>query len=154
MARKALNLSNGFNYDGTGTGTAVESNAQKVDDNFANLDKVVVVLPLVANGVTRAYVAKPTGRTLSGVRRRRQTALASALGAITLAVQDGDDNTLLAAATVDAKAFTASFVAESLTATTANLALAAGEPIQLILTSDNADATGDFAIVELSFAAS
>lgn len=153
MARKALNLSNGFNYDGTGTGTAVEANAQKVDDNFADLDKVVVVLPLVANGVTRAYVAKPTARTLSGVRRRRQTTLASTLGTITLAVQDGDDNTLLADATVDAKAFTASFVAEDLTATTADLALAAGEPIQLILTSNNADATGDFAIVELSFAA-
>lgn len=152
MARKALNLTYGLNWKGDLADQ--ESNASKIDDTLAELDKSVVVLPLTPNGTTTVRIAKSGARTVSAIKAKRHTALASAGGGITLAVTDGDGNTLLSAATIDAEAFTASFVSKTLTATTANLDLADGEPIQLDLVSDNADATGGPAIVEITFAAS
>lgn len=119
---------------------------------FDAADKETIVVPLTANGTAHVWLARPTARTVSGFRARRQGTLASA-GTITLAVQDGDGVTLLSTATVDAKALTTAFVAQALTATTANRALAAGEPLQVVLVSNNADATGGPAILEVSYAA-
>lgn len=146
MARKTLNEAASGAYAGDG-----ESNNEKSNDNFAELDQETVVLALAPNSTTTVRIAKPVARTLSGVAAKRHTALAT--GTITLTVQDGDGTTLLNAATIDATAFTASFVDKTLTATTADLALAAGEPITLILTSNNGSATGGPAIVKLTFAA-
>lgn len=115
------------------------------------LDLGLEAVPLVANGTSRAFIVKPGARVVTGIRVRRQAALAT--GTITLAVQDGDGNTLLSAATIDATALTASFVAQTLTATTANLSLAAGEPIQLVLVSNNSGSTGGPVIVEVTYAA-
>lgn len=153
MARKALNTSNGFQFTGLGSGETVEANVVKIDDSLAELDVETVVVPLVANSSTTVYVAKPVARTLSGISAKRHTAIASALGTVVLTVKDGDANTLFSTANVDAEGFTASFVAQTLTGTTANLDLAAGEPIEIKLTSNNADATGGPAIVKLTFAA-
>lgn len=152
MPRKILNLFRGWLFTGEGTGETFQSAVAKAQANFEELDKDVIVLDLVANDTTTVKIAKPSARTISGIRVKRHTAIASALGAVTLAVQDGDGNTLLNAATINAEAFTASFVAATLTDTTANLDIAEGEPIVLILTSDNADATGGPAIVEIAYA--
>jgi hypothetical protein len=124
-----------------------------LDAVVAAADVEVVALILTANGTSRATIVKPTARTITGIRVRRQTAVASALGTVTLAVQDGDGTTLLSTATIDAEALTASFVAQTLTATGSLLALAAGEPVLMALVSNNADATGGPVIVEITYAA-
>lgn len=156
MARKALNLTYGLNATGEGTGLTgapVETNAKKIDDTLAELDKNVVVVDLVANNTAKVKIAKPVARTLAGIRLKRHTALASAGGTILAHVLDGDGNTLMSTATIDAEALTASFVAQTLTATTANLDLAAGEPLEVRLVSNNADATGGPLVAELTWAA-
>ncbi|MCB9610521.1 MAG: hypothetical protein H6716_28285 [Polyangiaceae bacterium] len=154
MGRKALNTGYGFNFDGSGVlPSAVETNATKIDDTLAELDKDVVVVALSAGGTATLFVAKPTARTLAGVRGKRHDELASALGDITLAILDGDGTTLLSTASVDAKALTAAFAALTLTDTSANLDLAAGEPLEVRLVSTNGDATGGPAVVELTWAA-
>lgn len=153
MARKALNTGSGFAYTGLGSGETVEANSVKCDDNFSELDTVTVVVALAANSSTTVYVAKPVARTLSGISAKRHTAIASASGTVVLTVKDGDANTLFSTANIDAEGLTASFAAQALTATTANLDLAAGEPIEIKMTSNNADATGGPAVVKLTFAA-
>lgn len=153
MARKALDTARGFLYTGLGSGATVEANAVKIDDTLSELDTETVVMALTANGTTTVRIAKPVARTLSGVSAKRHTAVASALGTVLLAVRDGDSTTLLSTATVDAEALTASFVAQTLTATTADLDLAAGEPITITLVSNNADATGGPVTVKLTFSA-
>ena len=154
MARKALNLNYGFVFDGSGVLPAtVETNAKKIDDTLAELDKNVVAVPLTANGTARVYLPKPVARTIAGIRAKRHTALASAGGTILLSVLDGDGNTLISAANIDAEALTTSYVAQTLTGTPANLDIAAGEPVEIRLVSNNADATGGPAIVEITWAA-
>lgn len=152
MPRKILNLFRGWLFTGEGTGETFQSAAAKVQATLEELDKDVVVVDLVADDVTTVKIAKPAARTISQIRAKRHTEISSALGGVTLAVQDGDGNTLLNAATIDAEALTASFVAQTLTETAADLDIAAGEPIVIILTSDNADATGGPAIVEIAYA--
>jgi hypothetical protein len=115
-------------------------------------DVAVQAVILVANGTARATITKARARTITGIRVRRQVAVASALGTVTLAIQDGDGTTLLSAANIDAEALTNAFVAQTLTATTADLSLANGEPVILTLTSNNADATGGPVIVEITYA--
>lgn len=153
MARKALTSAQGFGYDGHGSGPAVESNLTKIDDTLAELDKDVLVVDLVANSTAKLKVAKPVARTLSGVRLKRHTALASAGGTILVHILDGDGTTLLSTATIDGEALTASFVSQTLTATTADLAIAAGEPVEVKIVSNNADATGGPLVAELTWAA-
>jgi len=132
--------------------TAVDGSIIVVQAALTAVDRRTIVVPLAANGTARVWLARSTARTLATVSVRRQGALASA-GTITLAVQDGDGTTLLSTATIDAKALTAAFVAQTLTATTADRALVAGEPIQVVLVSNDADATGGPAIVEVSYVA-
>lgn len=154
MARKSLNVGSDFRYTGEGVLSAVvESNAQKVDDTLAELDQDVVVVDLTANNTSRQRRAKPVARTVSGIALKRHTALASALGTILVHVLDGDGNTLMSTATIDGEALTASFVDQTLTATTDNLALAAGEPYEVRIVSNNADATGGPLVAKLTFAA-
>lgn len=153
MARKALNLTNALTYDGSGTGLAgapIETNAKKIDDNLAELfleskTKEVVLAP---NATSRAYIPFAGACTISGIRVRRITALAT--GTITLAVQDEAGNTLLSTATIDATALTAAFVAQTLTAVTANLAIAAGKGVVLLLVSNSAGSTGGPVYVEIA----
>lgn len=123
-----------------------------LDAVVAAADVEVQAVILTANGTARATITKPTARTITQIRVRRQVAVASSLGTVTLAVQDGDGTTLLSTATIDAKALTASFVAQTLTATGTLLALAAGEPVILTLVSNNGDATGGPVIVEVTYA--
>lgn len=108
---------------------------------------------LVANNTSRRRYALPGDRTIATIRGRRVTALESALGDITLAIKDEAGNTLLVAATLDAKTLTGSYVALSLTATSANLAILAGKVVTIELVSNNADATGGPVILEFAFAA-
>lgn len=150
MARKALVETQAGSYTDNG---AAASNNGRVNDNFVELFKHVEVLDLVANNTSRRRFALPGDRTISQIRARRVTALASAGGNITLAIKDEDGTTLLVAATFDAKTLTASLVALSLTATTALLAIVAGKNVTIELVSDNADATGGPVILEFTFAA-
>ncbi|MCC6623347.1 MAG: DUF2190 family protein [Deltaproteobacteria bacterium] len=113
-------------------------------------DVVNMVVPLVANGTSRIYLPMPVGKTITGVRAKRITALAT--GTITLALQNAAGTTLLSTANVDATALTASFVAQTLTATTADLAIAAGNPLQALLVSNDAGSTGGPAVLEITFA--
>lgn len=150
MARKALALTQSSTYKGDlGTG---ESNNSKIDDTLAELDQDIVVVDLTANGTARERRAKPVARTVSGIALKRHTALASALGSILIHVLDGDGNTLMSTATIDGEALTASFVDQTLTETTANLSLAAGEPYEVRVVSNNADATGGPLVAKLTFA--
>lgn len=154
MARKALNKTYDFRFTGKGVlGAEIEPNATKVDDNFVELflQAGTHSVPLVPNGTSKAYVSFAGGRTITGIRARRLTALAT--GTITLAIHDEAGNTLLSAATIDATALTASFVAQTLTAVGANLIIAAGKSIVLILVSNNAGSTGGPVFVEITTAA-
>lgn len=147
MARKALDT----NEVGPYTGDGGESNNKKANDNFEALYKHLEVVDLVANNTSRKKFALPDDRTIATIRGKRVTALASAGGNITLAIKDEAGDTLLVAATLDAKTLTGSFVALSLTATTARLALLAGKVVTIELVSDNADATGGPAVLEFGF---
>lgn len=149
MARKALDT----NESGAYVGDGGDSNNKKANDNFEALFKTVEVVDLVANNTSRKKFALPDGRTIATIRGKRVTALESALGNITLAIKDEAENTLLVAATLDAKTLTGSFVALSLTATGANLVLTAGEVVTIELVSDNADATGGPVVLEFAYAA-
>lgn len=153
MARKAMNTANSFAHAGLGSGEVVESNAAKCDANFAELDQDVVVVDLTANGTTTVKIAKPVARTISAISAKRHTALASTSGTILLTVKDGDGTTLFNAANKDAEGFTASFVDQTLTDTTADLDIAAGEPIVIALVSNNGDATGGPCVVKITYAA-
>ncbi len=55
MAQKVIDVSVGFEYDGTGTGAVVESNAQKVSDNF---DELYAVDGPLADAVAAAEAAQ------------------------------------------------------------------------------------------------
>lgn len=149
MARQTLDE----NESGAFTGDGGASNNSKANDNFEDLDAEVLVVDVVANDTNKAKVAKLDARTVAGIALKRHTAIASALGDVVVHVLDGDGNTLMSTATIDAEALTASFVAQTLTATTANLALAAGEPVEVKVVSDNADATGGPVIAKLTYAA-
>lgn len=110
-----------------------------------------VVVPLIANSVSQDSVAKPTARALSRIRARRYGALASDLGTLLLEITNGAGTRLTFSPGIDAKTLTAEFVEVQLTNTTANLSLAPGDPVIVKLTSNNGDATGGPAIVELSY---
>lgn len=143
MPRKALNTSYDFIATGVGTGLSgapVESNAAKVEANFVELDKTTVVVEATPNTTTFGRFAPPAAKTIASIELKRHTAIAT--GTCTVAVQDADGNTLLSTATIDATALTASYVAQTLTPTTANLDIAAGEPCKVIFVSDSGSTTG------------
>lgn len=134
MPRKALNLNNGFNYTGVGTGNGiVEANAKKIDDTLAELDYDVVVVPVAPGTFSRTFLAVPAGKTLASINGRRNGSLN--MGTYELTVLDGDANSLIAS-----PPFGTTFGAVPLTSTTANLAIGAGEPIQITLTSSSGGA--------------
>lgn len=154
MARKALNTTYGFTFDGSGTGLSgapVETNAKKIDDTLAEHDISQVAVVLTPNGTSRVWIVPPAAKTIAGIKAGRGTALAT--GTITLAVKDADGNTLLSTATIDATALTRALVAQTLTATTANLDIAAGEPVAIELVSNNVGSTGGPAVVQIVWAA-
>lgn len=149
MARKALALDQSSTYKGDlGTG---ESNNKKIDDTLAELDQQIVIVEATPNTTTTVKFAPRAGRTISKIEMKRHTAIAT--GTCTVAVQDADSNSLLVGATIDATALTASFVEKTLTATTANLALAAGEPCKVIFVSDSGSTTGGPVVVLITYAA-
>lgn len=125
---------------------------EAIETELDALDYGLGIVTLTANGTSRAYIAKPTARTISAIEVCANVAPASTLGTVTLAIQDRGGTTLLSTATIDAEALTTSFVAQTLTATTADLALGAGEAVQLVLVSNNADATGGPVIVRITYA--
>lgn len=154
MARKALNLTYGFNADGSGTGLAgapVETNAKKIDDTLAEHDIDQVAVVLVPNGTSKAWIVPSAAKTIAGIKAGRGAALAT--GTITVSVKDADGNTLLSTATIDATALTRALVAQTLTAVTADLDIAAGEPVEIALTSNNVSSTGGPAVVQLVWVA-
>lgn len=151
MARKALTLTNDFLATGAGSGPVVEANAVKIDDTLAELDKTIVTVEATPNTTTFGRFAPPAAKTVATIELKRHTAIAT--GTCTVAVQDADGNTLLSTATIDATALTASFVSYPLTGTTANLALAAGEPCKVIFVSNSGSTTGGPVVARINYAA-
>lgn len=110
------------------------------------------VVPLVANATSTVSWAIPTGAKTTGISAKRgASALGSTLGTITLAVKNGAGTTMLNAASIDAEVLTGSFVAKTVTATGADLVHAAGDVLTFELVSNNADATGEYAVVEIFY---
>lgn len=149
MARAALDTNESGSYTEDG-GT---SNNAKVNTNFIEAFQDVAIIDFVANTTTKTKIAPKTAATISGISAKRHTAVASAAGTVLLYVLDGDGNTLFSTASIDAEALTASFVAKTLTATAADLDIAAGEPLEVKVVSNNADATGGPIVVLITYAA-
>jgi hypothetical protein len=168
MARKALNLSNGFNYDGTGTGTAVEANAQKIDDNFVELyaadviAKRVVVPIFVALSPDAAglggwpagddrvgFGIAPGAGTVTGIDYAFQPEASSA-GAANVTAYFGGNS--LQSAAVDLKTGPGTKKPATLTATTAHLAVTQGGLITVatnVAASDVTNIPGIWAFVTI-----
>lgn len=147
MAKQSLIETQSGSYTGNGA-----SNNEKANDNFSELFTETVVVPLVANGSSKGYYALPADRTLSAIYAHRMSAISSALGSVTAAIARMSDSArLILTPTIDAEAFTASPVSKSLTGTTENLTMVAGEVIEITLTSNNADATGGPAVFTFVF---
>lgn len=134
----------------TNNGTSKSNNA-RCNENFAELFITTMVCPVVPNTTQRAYFAPPAGRTLASVERKRETAIASAGGAVTAALKKGATS-LLASATVDAKTFTGAYVAQAVSETPADLVFADGDLATLEVASNNNDATGGPVILRLTWA--
>jgi hypothetical protein len=133
------------------TQTALDATEAALQAEIDVLDQSVGVVALTANGTARAFVAKPSARTISAIHARANVVPASTGGTVTLAIQDQGGTTLLSTATIDAEALTTAFVALTLTGTAADLAMAAGEAVQLVLVSNNGDATGGPVIVRITY---
>lgn len=113
---------------------------------------VQATAPLIANGTRTVPMFFPAGGTITNLRVITPVALSSAAGTITLAIQLPDGTTLLSTATVDAEAFVANtLTALTLTGTPANLIIGAGGHINIVLTSNNADAVGGDLLVQADF---
>jgi hypothetical protein len=142
------------NWHGTDTAPNAPEEVRLREATEAALDTLdygLGFVTLTANGTSRGYVVKPTARTIESIEVRANVVPASTIGTITLAIQDQGGTTLLSAATINAESLTTSFVAQTLTSTTADLALGAGEAVQLVLVSNNADATGGPVIVRINY---
>lgn len=104
-----------------------------------------VPLVLAANSTWASYVYIPQAATVTDIDVITPTVFASTGGGVTLAVKktSSGGNTMLAAATYNLETPAANtLTALSLTATTADLGIAAGGLIYVAVVSDNADATG------------
>lgn len=150
MARKALHLTKDFLFDGTGSGESFETNAKKIDDSLAEVFQDILICDLAPNSSSKAKVAPPAARTVAKFEAKCHTALET--GTIQVTLKDADGNALLAA-TIDATTLTASFVEKTLTATSANLDIAAGEPVTMELTSNSGSSTGGPVIGRITWAA-
>ena len=130
---------------------ASKSNNAKCNENFAELFTTTMVCQLVPNTTQRVFFCPPAGRTLASVERKRETAIASAGGAVTAALKKGSTS-LLAVATVDAKTFTGAYVAQAVSSTPADLVFANGDVATLEVASNNNDATGGPVVFKLTWA--
>lgn len=135
----------------TGDTGVVTSNNTKANANFAELNQDIVTVEATANTTTFERFAPRSAQTVYSIELKRHTAIAT--GTCTVAVQDADGNTLMSTATIDATTLTASFVTQTLTATTANLALAAGEPCEVIFVSNSGGTTGGPVVARITYTA-
>lgn len=141
------------NEVGPYTGDGGTSNNAKANANFAELYKQTLIVPLVPNGPSKVYFSHSSTRTVASAKGwRGTTALGSVGGTLPLAIKNAAGVTMLSTATIDAKALTAAPAALTLTPTGADLVMAAGAVGSVELTSNNADATGTHAIVEITYA--
>lgn len=102
-----------------------------------------VAIPLTANAAKTFLFAAPFGGSIGSLKVACTTTLASSAGTITLAAVNGATSLLATADTdIEGTVGGAAPATVPLTATTANLIVAAGDVIKLTVTSDNADATG------------
>lgn len=150
MPRAIISTTQDICYDGTGTGASVTPSATNINNNFIEAFQERVVVEATANTTTFQRFAPKTAATITGISLKRHTAIAT--GTCTVAVQDADGNTLLSTATIDATALTASFVAQALTAVSANLNIAAGEPCKVIFVSNSGSTTGGPVVALITYA--
>lgn len=109
------------------------------------IESAVVPLSLTANGTYATYWSAPVGARVVGVGLVSPTAFASAGGTVLLNVKKTSSagNTMLNAATFDLETLVAdTFTGLTLTATEADLTLAANGLVYVSVVSNNADATG------------
>lgn len=134
--------------------TAVQTAITSIDGEISALETRqsygTQFVVLAAGSTATSYIVQPTARTISAIDVKTGGGT-FAVGTFTLSVADGDGTTLLSTATADVAAVTTSFSALTLTATTANLALAAGEPVRLQLVSNSGGASGGPLIVRITY---
>lgn len=110
-----------------------------------SIEEAVVPVSLTANDTYATYWAAPVGSRMVSVALVTPTVFASTLGTVLLNVKKGSSggNTVLSAATFDLKTLVAdTYTAMALTATEADLTLAANGLVYVSVVSNNADATG------------
>lgn len=120
---------------------ALEADATTLSTSFA----LRVPISLTANSTWSTYHFVPTACTVTAIGLITPTVFASTGGTVLLTVKKTNSagNTMLVAATYDLEAASADArVNLSLTATGADLGLAAHGPIYIAVVSNNADATG------------
>lgn len=121
--------------------TLVEADAATLSTSFVQR----IPLTLTANNTWAGYTSIPTACTVTGLAVVTPTVFASTGGTILLSVLKSSNagNTMLVAATYDLETPSANaLTALSLTATGADLAIAANGLIYFKIVSNNADATG------------
>lgn len=140
MALQDLTTNQAGAYTGGG---AVTSNNAKVNANTAILKRksLQAKTPMVANAATIYYLIATAAITIAAIKAIAETK-GTGTGPCTLAIT-GAGNNLLGAATFDLKSLTDDTVEDlTLTGTTSNLSLAAGDVIKITVTSGNAGDTG------------
>lgn len=78
MAQQTIDVTVGFEYDGTGTGAVVTSNAQKISDNF---DEIYGGAGPLETAVTAAEAAQAAAETAQGLAETAQAAAEAAQAA-------------------------------------------------------------------------
>lgn len=140
-------LTAGFGANG-GTLKAAEDRITAVETDNTTLSTSFVLrvpLKLTANGTWATYTAVPTACTVTAIKVITPTQWSSAGGGVTLAVKktNSSGNTMLTAATYNLETPAVDTLTNlTLTATSADLGLAANGTIYIAVVSDNADATG------------
>lgn len=130
---------------GFGSNTSTLANAEADIVTLSTSFVLRVPLKLTANDTWATYTAVPTACTVTAIKVITPTAFASTLGGVTLAVKktSSGGNTMLTAATYDLETPSANTLTTlALTATAADLGLAAAGVVYIAVVSDNADATG------------
>lgn len=140
-------LTAGFGAN-AGTLATTEANVTAVTADVTTLSTSYVMripLKLTANSTWATYTAVPTACTVTAIKVITPTQWASAGGGVTLTVKKTNSagNTMLTAATYDLETPSADTLTSlTLTATSADLGLAANGTVYIAVISDNADATG------------
>lgn len=149
-AAMATGIQTGFTALDAATAAAVAVNVTQ-SANIVTLSTAGVIrvpIGLAANSTFATYVEIPKAATVTRISLMSPTAFASTGGTITLAVKKTNSagNTMLSAATFDIKTLVAdTLTAMTLTATGADLGVAANGTIYIAIVSNNADATGPIA---------